>query len=206
MENNRTTNETFNEQHKEEISDLVDEIVPFLLKFKREKGPEPTYLYLRKTVDNIKEKSGIDSKTSCTGKCSFCCHSNILVSHDEGIYIRTVVKQKGIIPNQERIKKQKSSRDIHFKDISWQDKACSLLSDPDENGDRQCTIYEDRPIICRVHNSTEDPIVCDRSEDDEKPVAELRVIALDAMMSASIISGGKPNSREPKLYSLHEFL
>lgn len=205
MENNNEK-ETFHEKNKEELSNLIDEVVPFLLKFKREKGPEPTYLYLRKTIDNIKEKSGIDSQISCNGKCSFCCHSNILVSHDEGIYVRTIVKQKGIIPNQDRIKKQKSSGDTHFKDISWQDKACSLLSDPDENGDRQCTIYEDRPIICRIHNSTENPINCDRSEDYEKSVAELRIIALDAMMSASIISGGKPNSKEPKLYSLHEFL
>jgi Fe-S-cluster containining protein len=205
MENNNTE-KTFHEQNKEEISNVIDEIVPFLLKFKREKGPEPTYLYLRNTVDNIKEKSKLDEATSCTGKCSFCCHSNILVSNDEGIYIRTVVKTEGIVPNKERIKIQKASKDIHFRDVSWKDRACSLLSDPDENGDRQCTIYEDRPIICRTHNSTEDPSNCDRSEDDEKPVAELRVIALDAMMSASIITGGKPNSREPKLYSLHEFL
>lgn len=206
MENNQIKSNNFIEENKEEIGNVVDDLVPFLLLMKREKGPESTYLYARNAVDGIKKKANFDDNTSCTGKCSFCCHSNILVSHDEGIHIRTIVKQRNIIPNSERLKKQKKSESIHYKDLSWSDKACSLLSDPDENGDRQCTIYDERPIICRTHNSTEDPINCDRSEDDEKPVHEIKIVFLDALLTASIVSGGKPNSREPKLYSLHEFL
>lgn len=207
MESNQEKSNIFNEEeNKAKISEAVDDLVPFLLLMKRERGPEAAYLYARNSIDGLKKKIDFNSKTSCTGKCSFCCHSNILVSYDEGIHIRTIVKERGLAANSERLKNQKKSESIHYKDLSWKDRACSLLSDPDENGDRQCTIYDERPIICRTHNSTEDPINCDRSEDDEKFVGEIRVVMLDALMSASIISGGKPNSREPKLYSLHEFL
>jgi len=206
MENNNTPKNSFFEENAEEIRQATDDLVPFLLKMKREKGPEAAYLYARKAIEGIKKKADMDSKISCTGKCSFCCHSRILVSYDEGIHIRTHIKEKGIVVDQDRLKVQKQSKDMHFRDISWQDKACSLLSDPDENGDRQCTIYDERPIICRTHNSTEDPANCDRSEDEAKSVGEVRIIMADALMSASIIAGGKPNSREPKLYSLHELL
>lgn len=186
-------------ENQNQLREAMGDFIPFLVKTKKEYGPEKAYLIARKMVDEMKQSVDFDSKTSCTGTCSFCCHSAICVSEDEGDYIKRVVKEKGIIPNQERLKKQKESNIL-----SWADKACPLLSDPDEHGVRQCTIYEDRPLICRTHNSTEDPKNCDRSMAPDRITNELKAVSIDALMLSTMAAFKK--SSEVKETFIHEIL
>lgn len=188
----------------DKIQEVIRDYVPAFLKIKKEAGAEKAYLYARDMVDEIKVKTDFNSKISCAGKCSFCCHSNIPVSNDEGEYLRKIVLDNAITPNLERLKKQKEAKD--FLTLSWADKACSLLSEPDASGNRTCTVYENRPMICRIHNSTEDPNNCDRSKDYHKFVSEIRIPLLDGIMTASLVTGGKQDMMAPKPFFLHDFL
>jgi len=188
-------------QNKDKINEVIDDYVPTLLMIKKESGPEQAYLYARTQIDEIKTKTGFDSKISCNGSCSFCCHSTIPVSYDEGEYIKKVIAKKAIMPDLKRLEiQQKGGK------VSWVDSACSLLQEDAISRNKYCSIYEDRPMICRTHNSTEPVNNCDRSIKPDKFVGEIRVPLIDGIMMASIVAGGEPGSEKPKLYNLHEFL
>jgi len=159
--------------------DLVNQI-KFL---RRTESDSEIFQQLRNVNDKLIAKAKLFEKATCSKGCSFCCHDRIIVSKMEIDNIKAVVKAKNIIPNAERLAKQKQND----PKISWSDKACSLLSDPDENGQRICTIYEDRPFICRTHNSREEPKFCNKSEYPDKGIQEGRILEIDALGMAIIL-------------------
>lgn len=193
----------FHEQNQESIREVVSDYVPVLLQMKEELSGNAAYLYARGVVDKIIDKSKLKEKTSCNSSCSFCCHDTIYVSHDEGEHIKNVIKEKGIVPNADRINKQKHAN----PNMKWIDKACPLLSQENEKGERLCSIYEDRPLICRTHNSTEEPKFCDRKTYPGRSTGELKIVLLESVVMSSMISGNKPGTKEEDcLVALHEIL
>lgn len=194
----------FHEANSEQIKEVMNDFVPILQKFKKEFSPEAGYLQGRFFVDESLKKTKLIEKTSCLGsKCSFCCHDTIYVSQDEGDYIKKIVAEKGITPNADRINKQKQAN----PNIKWIDKACPLLLDEDESGQRKCSIYEDRPLICRTHNSTEDPKFCNKEEFPGRTISELKAVMIEGLVMSSMIAGNKDyTSPQDCLVSLHSIL
>jgi Fe-S-cluster containining protein len=152
------------------------------------------FLEIRNINDALIKKSGLFEKASCKKGCSFCCHDKIIISKIEANHIKKVIAEKGIIPNRERLKKQKEN-----------DKACSLLSEPDEAGQRICTIYEDRPMICRSHNSMEEPKFCNKLHYPKRSINEGRILQLDAIATALVIVD-VPDGRNYHELTLHDIL
>jgi Fe-S-cluster containining protein len=159
------------------------------------------YLLIREGFDELIKQAKLFEKATCNKGCSFCCHDSIIVSKMEIEHIKKVVAEKGITPNRERLAKQK----LNNKSIKWADKACSLLSEPDQNGKRICTIYEDRPMICRSHNSREDPKFCNKSEFPNKGIQEGRILEIDAL-AMSMILADVPKGAKYYRIALHDIL
>ena len=196
-------NISFHEAKADSLREVINDFVPALLEIKLQNGGNNAYLYARNFADKIIAKSEIAKKTSCSSSCSFCCHDTIYVSHDEGEHIKTVIKAKGIVPNATRLTRQKHMN----PNIKWVDKACPLLSEENEKGERLCSIYEDRPMICRTHNSTEDPKNCDKSVNPNKTVGELKIVLLEGVVMSSMIAGNKTGAKEQDcLIALHNIL
>lgn len=192
----------FHEQNADDIREVIEDFAPVLAKLKKSSSPESSYLYARQTVDNAISRSKMFEKASCTSSCSFCCHDAIYVSHVEGEYIKSVVKSKGIVPNADRIAKQKSG-----DEIKWIDKACPLLMDENESGERKCSIYEDRPLICRAHNSTEDVKFCNKEEFPGRTIKELKVVLIEGIIMSSMITGNNQINPSPDcIVPLHNIL
>jgi Fe-S-cluster containining protein len=150
-------------------------------------SPEEIYMFLRDETDDVTSHPNYQSGISCgktEGDCSFCCHETILLGKIEAHHITKVVFERGIKPNMERVQEQMSN-----PNIKWMQKACPLLSEPNEAGKRTCTIYDERPLICRTHNSNEDPINCDRSTDPNKFVNETRASVIDAIQLVAVLVG-----------------
>jgi len=201
--NKPTSEKGFHEANAEQIKSVMADFVPILQKTKQDLNPEVAYLQARLFVDEALAKTGLIEKASCNSSCSFCCHDIIIVSHDEGAYIKKVIAEKGIVPNADRLNKQKRMN----PNIKWIDKACSLLLDEDESGQRKCSIYEDRPLICRTHNSTEDPKFCNKDEYPGRTINELKAVMIEGLVMSSMIAGNKDyNVPQDCLVPLHDIL
>lgn len=111
------------------------------------------YASLKETTDAMKEGS------SCKGKgCSFCCHDEIIMSGIEAEHIRGVLGK--VKPHEQRLKIQ---NEFDYENLTFEQKKCSLL---DESGN--CKIYDDRPLICRTHNTTDEIELCKEDENGNK--------------------------------------
>lgn len=137
----------------------------------------------------------ITPNVSCSAGCSFCCHDIIYGSKMEMAYIRERIELEGIKPNQ-KLKEIQNSKPI--SELKWAEKRCSLL---DDKG--MCTIYEFRPLVCRLHNSANDPKFCDRSENEQQH-SQAHVIDLEALQFAMLIQDNVTNKSD--LTPLHKII
>ncbi|HEY6143725.1 MAG TPA: YkgJ family cysteine cluster protein [Flavobacterium sp.] len=164
--------------------------------------PKKAYLEIRKHVRRINSNKELQDAVKCgsVSNCSFCCHDTIMMGKVEAEYIQNVINEKGIVPNKHRVSQQNNG-----SKIKWMDKACPLLLDENEKGERLCSIYEDRPLICMTHNSTEDPQGCNKEFDPNKVFREAKIAALDALSFSSFLLGEK-DKRNTTQVALHEML
>ncbi len=192
-------NEIFdNPIYKRDLEECVEKM-KVLLSF----DPLGAYHVIRNYVTEAVNMPEFKDRIKCgtATNCSFCCHDRIDMGKVEAEYIKSVVKAKNIVPNKDRIQKQNSNTTV-----KWMDKACPLLLDENEKGQRLCSIYEDRPLVCRTHNSTMDPKECNRENDPNKPINEGRSGALDACYYTSVKLGHNGVASKPNLVSMHEIL
>lgn len=190
-----------NKEYLINLNVMTLDVVKQINELRLTKTDEEIFLMIRNGFDNLTRQSGLFKEATCKKGCSFCCHDKIILSKMEIERIKKVIKEKNIVPNQQRLKVQKQNK----TNIKWMDKACSLLSEPNEKGERVCMIYEDRPMICRSHNSMEDPKSCNKSQFPNKEIKEGRIIELDALSSALILAN-IPQNQECFGEALHNVL
>lgn len=94
---------------------------------------------------------------SCKRGCHHCCYQLVGVSKLESMYLADVIKKKNLKIDLERLKKQAKFDDpiLFFEGLPFEDKRCIFLNDKNE-----CSIYEDRPLICRTYFVKNDPEFC----------------------------------------------
>jgi Fe-S-cluster containining protein len=167
--------------------------------------PLDAYFEIRRligvVIENKKYKEAVKCGTATN--CSFCCHDTIIMGKIEAEYIKGVIKSRKIIPNAHRVKQQNSKNPV-----KWMDKACPMLLDENEKGQRLCSIYNVRPLICRTHNSIMEPIECNKEDNPKKVLREAKSSAVDALSFTSFMLGNGPERKDPSetLVSMHEML
>lgn len=192
-------NEVFNHPvYQRDLNKGIEEMKIFLFM-----PPDSAYQIIRAQITEIVNSAEFKKEMKCgsIANCSFCCHDTISMGRVEADHIKNVIRRDKIIPNKHRVEAQNNRSTT----IKWVDKACPMLLDENEKGQRLCSIYEDRPLICRTHNSSMDPIKCDREKNPNASVREARSGRLDAFYFTSVILGqtGKP---ENKLIGMHQAL
>lgn len=165
--------------------------------------PLKAYQLIRDTVTQVINTDTFKKHMKCgtATNCSFCCHDRIDMGKVEGEHIKSVIKAKNIVPNKDRIQKQNSNAPV-----KWMDKACPLLLDENEKGQRLCSIYEDRPLVCMIHNSASDPEECNKENDPTRESRQGRSGGIDALYFASVRLGQKNDSTESPLIPMHKIL
>lgn len=142
------------------------------------------YDFTRKTLVGAFSSDKIQKEVSCNNSCSFCCHDKIIMSKNEAEIVREKIIANKSFFSIERANLQKYE-EAGTKKITFQEKACPALLDPDEKGNRKCGIYDFRPIVCIQHNSTEDFNNCNKEGEDgykfEKTITELFVKEFDVL-------------------------
>jgi Fe-S-cluster containining protein len=160
---------------------------------------EKAYLIIRDRIEEITQSQYYKSHVTCGSikNCSFCCHDRIIMGKVEAKFIKNIIVENDIKFNVERAKKQSSG-----DKISWADKACPLLQDVNEQGERLCSIYENRPLICRTHNSVMNAIECNKEHTPNKTITEAKVAVLDAYSITAI----SLENKEGKSVNMHDLL
>lgn len=161
--------------------ELAKEAVKPLQTLRENTTLQEYYRELHLFVDSKIAKANIEDKIQCNKQeCSFCCHDKILGTYSEMVYVKNKAKELGV-PINTSVKQ----REENWKSLSFKDKACPLL----HNG--KCTVYEFRPIICRIHNIAlgEDINKCKR--ENEEVTNELIPIEAEILAISDIMLDGE---------------
>lgn len=116
----------------------------------------------------------------CKLGCTACCHTQVSVTDDEAQLLAKRV-QEGVKINRRLLKlqvKAKNDSDAFFK-IKYEDRKCIFLGD-----DGACTVYEDRPSVCRTNAVIGDASQCDTSV-SVQPVRLIKTPKSDVAIYAS---------------------
>ena len=174
---------SFNETYKEHIRKRAFELAE---EFENKSDSEIVQSLYKMADERIKEII-LPNPVSCTKGCSFCCYGEVQISNIEASYFLN--KIDGTKGNEEILKKQNSVKD--FKELKWVDTRCPMLGENEE-----CTVYENRPLICRMTNSTDYPPLCKENE----PRKQLFMIEISAIQASLLILSDR------KTISLHKLL
>jgi Fe-S-cluster containining protein len=164
--------------------------------------PNKAYDIIRDKIDEYISIPEYKKQITCGSvkNCSMCCHDTIPMGLVEGEIMKKYVITNNISYNKERVLLQNTG-----DNLKWEDRACPLLSDINEQGERLCTIYENRPLICRTHNSSSDPAICRRDTNE----TTIEVMITEAMALSFIAYDLKSNRKEgeaPELTNMHTIL
>lgn len=105
-------------------------------------------------ADELSAYNGDD--VACRKGCSHCCYAAVLVPHAEADVIGKRIKRKP-----ERAKQRRDAKDVPY----GYDHPCTFLVN------EECSIYANRPTVCRVHYSLDvDALMCELTPPESKPV------------------------------------
>jgi len=173
---------SFYKEHQDDLRDFaIDHYIDDFRSIYNEHGRDVLIASLHENVSEMLQRAGLWEKASCNKSCSFCCHDTIYMTQLESEYIANRIKEEGILPHFDRMIKQQEGNP------TFMEKACPMLSDVNEEGNRPCSIYEFRPLVCRTHNSIEDPKFCDRDKYPGRFNQEGRAIATEAIYIALVM-------------------
>ena len=127
-------------------------VVQFILdKISRVSSPIKRARIVHKAVDEFNVEVFahplVQQFSPCKVGCSGCCHTQVSVTSDEAELLAEKIKE-GLEINLDRLELQSkvSEQANTFYQLSYSDRRCVFLDDSDA-----CSIYEDRPSVCRTN-------------------------------------------------------
>lgn len=106
---------------------------------------------------------------SCKKGCSHCCSQKVDIARHEAIALVKRAKSCDLKIDIERLKRQAKHSDHHTSwfNLSKEDRKCVFLKD------NLCSVYQDRPLMCRKHFTSDPPENCEMPEKakDDTPVS-----------------------------------
>jgi Fe-S-cluster containining protein len=124
-------------------------------------------------------KAAANIPISCTKGCSGCCHYEVEITQDEAALLKRAVLG-GLSIDRERLAVQagRERRSLEWKKLGDRTNRCVFLGD-----DEACSVYEDRPSICRKHLVTTPAIACTTRGMQVSPV---QILLAEILLSASL--------------------
>lgn len=135
----------------------------------------------------------VQKHISCRKGCSACCHTQVSISDDEASLLAKIV-QNGLKIDMEKLKDQSrvSKSASQWYSLSFEKRGCVFL---DEN--KECSIYNDRPSVCRTNHVIGDPQNCSTQDGEVRSVQLLNTFEADMAIMAGFGSckenGALPN-------------
>jgi Fe-S-cluster containining protein len=147
-------------------------------------------------IDPQARQRAAELNTTCTKGCAACCYQLVACSlaeafiiADELLRTRSAHQLKRILAqldNQCELLRQNDARLATF----LKQRPCALLDVDKENPFKGfCSVYESRPLACRLQYVTSDPRLCQPDEIYECTIMDTVELQIQAM---KMITGGNP--------------
>ncbi len=132
---------------------------------------------------------------SCKQGCTACCHTQVSVSHDEAFLLFNLIKSKKVKVDIDKLALQSQSGNnaSDWYKLDYKDRGCIFL---DQQG--SCTVYKDRPGVCRTNYSVSDPSLCSTEDGVEKPHRLLNTHPANMVLNAGYFAA-KGGGALPKM-------
>ena len=104
---------------------------------------------------NFKITQKIPKNSPCKSGCNSCCHLYTEITSDEAALMSKLVEEDSSLCDSAQIVKQLPVTREQYSMLSKEERRCAFLI----NG--KCSIYENRPTICRSYLVTSDPKHCE---------------------------------------------
>ncbi len=163
------------------------ELVQFILKkLNKTHDPVKRARYVHRMVDELNEyifnDPQVKSLSPCTSGCSACCHTQVSVTHDEADLLASLVNS-GVEINLDKLHVQMAIKNSTsaWNALTYEERKCVFL-----NAENMCSIYEDRPSVCRTNAVIGEASQCDTSN-GPKPIRLVKTPEADLAIYASYL-------------------
>jgi Fe-S-cluster containining protein len=138
------------------------ELIQFVLKkLNKNHDPIKRARYMHRLIDELNEyifnDENIKALSPCTSGCSACCHTQVSVTKDEAELLASRVNE-GIEINLDTLYVQMAANNSSsaWNALSFKERQCIFL-----NPKGECSVYVDRPGVCRTNAVIGDSSQCD---------------------------------------------
>lgn len=132
-------------------------------------------------VDEAMAHPLVKKFVSCKKGCAACCHTQVSITEDEAKLLATLVS-KGHSIDWHRLHIQAGTKNgaKDFFKLDYNLRRCVFL-----DGNNACSIYEQRPMVCRTNNVLSEPKLCETMDGKQHPIRMVKTEKANmAMMGA----------------------
>ncbi|OUR98553.1 hypothetical protein A9Q84_03835 [Halobacteriovorax marinus] len=142
----------------------------------------------------------VEKHISCRKGCSACCHTQVSISDDEAALLAKLVNG-GVNIDMAKLKSQSaaSKSATLWYQIPFEERGCVFL---DEN--KECTVYNDRPAVCRTNHVVGSPEDCSTEAGVVKSVKLLNTFEADMTIMAGFAACENNGALPSLLFDLLE--
>ncbi|MBT7608793.1 MAG: YkgJ family cysteine cluster protein [Bacteriovoracaceae bacterium] len=165
-------------------------------RLKKHRDPAKRARLVFKEVDlhlkNQFKDESVNKLVTCKAGCEACCHTQVSVTKDEADLLSQKIVE-GLEIDLEKLSVQskvKNSSEEWYK-LSYEERGCLFL-----DGDGYCTVYEDRPAVCRTNYVVSSAINCNTEDGVSKTVRLLNTHSAD-MAIVGAFQSSKENGALP---------
>lgn len=134
----------------------------------------------------------VQENVKCGRGCSFCCHTQVSVTSGEAeLFAQKIIDGKEIDLKKLYTQSKVGNHAGHWYQLNYEERACVFLGEEGE-----CSIYEDRPSVCRTNNVVSEPENCSTKDGQEKSVRLLNTHGADMIVMAYFMNS-KENGALP---------
>lgn len=147
-----------------------------------------THHYVSSFTNEVLANPVAKKYVTCSRGCNACCHSQVSINADESKLLAKLILEDKVEVNLNKLYLQASvgnNSEKWFK-LAYQDRGCVFL---DSAG--ACSIYEDRPSVCRTNTVLSPPKNCETTDGKESAVRLLNTEKADMVIVASFEASGE---------------
>lgn len=167
--------------------------------------PQERARFVHEMIDHemaeLYKNEAVQKLTACKKGCAACCHTQVSVTADEADLLASRVME-GAATNWANLHKQKAAGN-QFQDymkIPFDERRCVFLKD-----DQTCSVYEDRPSVCRTNAVVGSKEQCDTRNGQMQTQQILNTYNADMMIIGAYMNSEENGALPHMLWKkLHE--
>lgn len=137
------------------------------------------------------------SLITCRRGCSACCHTQVSCTIEEASLLAKKVQERGLEIDLTLLERQAKAALETWYELAYEERKCVFV-----NSQGECSLYEDRPSVCRSNYVISDPIQCDTSDGVERPLRMLKTERTDMAIVGQFKASKKTGTLPSLLYEV----